>query len=138
MNPHLNLGYCCLNTRLQAQKIFCARTMRLATFTAKGVKYAEEVALQNVGDLLPILRWNQEHNIKLFRISSDLFPLASHPKCLYALDFAQHLLTEVGSYARSHGHRLTMHPSQHHVLTAKTEAVIHSTVLGGLHGHINL
>ncbi|OQV21759.1 putative UV-damage endonuclease [Hypsibius exemplaris] len=130
MNPLLNLGYCCINTELQAQKIFCSRTMRLATFRIKGLAYAQELALQNLRDLLTILQWNQEHGITAFRVSSDLFPLADHPECGYSLDFAQDLLAEVGAYARQHQHRLTMHPGQFHVLTAKTDKIIKATVAG--------
>ncbi len=42
--PH-NVGYCCINTTLQKKKITTGRAMRKATFEAKGLKYASELAL---------------------------------------------------------------------------------------------
>lgn len=123
MNPHLSLGYCCLNTRLHSEGIFCARVCRLASFKAKGLRFAQELSLHNLRDVLPILKWNSENDIKVFRLSSDIFPLASHPDCLYSMDFAQELMTQIGETARNYGQRLTLHPSQHHVLTAKAEKV---------------
>ena len=132
MNPHLNLGYCCLNTVLREDDKFCSRTMRLITFRTKGLEYAKELALKNLQDMLPILEWNEANGMNLFRVSSDIFPLASHPECLYSLEFAQPLLTQIGDLARKYGHRLTMHPSQHHVLTNKAEKTFHHTALGEL------
>ena len=39
-----------------------------------GLPYVSELALQNVKDLENIVKWNEEMGIKLFRMSSDLFP----------------------------------------------------------------
>jgi UV DNA damage endonuclease len=49
-------------------------------FLEKGVQYASQLALQNVQALYKILEWNVEHGIKVFRITSELFPWASEYK----------------------------------------------------------
>ena len=70
----VNLGYACINTGLSANKIMTNRTMRRKTFEAKGLDYVSELALANVKDLETIVKWNNEHRIKLFRLSSQILP----------------------------------------------------------------
>ena len=48
--------------------------MRKKTLEAKGMEYVNELALKNVKDLQKIVEWNTSMGIKLFRISSDVFP----------------------------------------------------------------
>ena len=70
----VNLGYACINETLQAQKITCNRGMIKRTFKAKGVPYASELALSNVHALKKIIEWNGTHGIKVYRMTSCLFP----------------------------------------------------------------
>ena len=74
----MNLGYACLNmslsNRKKSERITTNRSMIRRTFDQKGVDYASEFALQNCKDLYSILQWNEEHNIKFFRLSSQFFP----------------------------------------------------------------
>ena len=46
------------------------------------------------------------------RLSSEMFPFASHAKYGYDLSFAAEGLKEAGDLAKKYGHRLTMHPGQ--------------------------
>jgi len=71
--PH-QVGYCCINLTLGQQKITTGRTMRKATFLEKGLAYASELAYQNAEDLIKILNWNVENDVKVFRIGSNIFP----------------------------------------------------------------
>lgn len=59
-----------------------------------------------------MIRWNEKYGIKFFRISSEMFPFASHEKYGYNLDFAAEPLREAGRLAMKFGHRLTTHPGQ--------------------------
>jgi UV DNA damage endonuclease len=70
----MNLGYACINTILSANNIMTNRTMRRKTFQVKGMDYVSDLALLNVKDLKAIVEWNNEHKIKLFRLSSQIFP----------------------------------------------------------------
>ena len=71
---NMNLGYACINTVLKENNIFTNRTMRRKTFDAKGLDYVSDLSLQNVKDLKTHILWNNEHDIKLFRLSSQIFP----------------------------------------------------------------
>jgi UV DNA damage endonuclease len=124
---NFRLGYACICTKLQKEGIFCSRTLRKSTLEKEGIDYAKRLALQNLRDLLTVLKWNKEHNIFFMRISSGLFPFGSHPEYHYPLDFADDLLKEIGNYAKSNGIRLSAHPSQYNVLSSPNETVIQNT-----------
>jgi UV DNA damage endonuclease len=76
----MNLGYACINVSLSEEGISTNKGMIRRTFLEKGVQYASQLALQNVQALLKILEWNVAHGIKVFRITSELFPWASEYK----------------------------------------------------------
>ena len=71
-------GYCCINLTLAEQGIKTGRKMIKRTFDEKGIEYAGEIALRNIKDLVSIIEWNNTNNIKLYRLSSSIFPWMSH------------------------------------------------------------
>ena len=127
-----NLGYACINMELSAvkPKVSTNRTMRKKTFQDKGIDYASELILQNVTDLLTILKWNAKHDIHFFRISSEIFPWASE----YALedlkdfDAIEEALYEAGLFANEHDIRLTCHPGPFNKLCSPNEQVVLNTI----------
>jgi UV DNA damage endonuclease len=125
----MNFGYACICTELRKKNIFCSRTLRLDTLKKKGMEHVYSLATQNLRDLLTILQYNVEHDIRLFRLSSDIFPFASHPEHGYSLEFADPLLKYIGDYAKKHGIRLTAHPGQFNVLSSPKMEVIKNTYL---------
>lgn len=84
----LNLGYACINVQLAEEGITTNRGMIKRTFQQKGVAYASQLALQNVQALQQILEWNVRQGIKVFRITSELFPWASEYPLEDMPDFA--------------------------------------------------
>ena len=79
----MRLGYACINMSLQQAGGICTnRTMRQKTYNERGLPYCSELALQNAKDLVNIIKWNNEMGIKLFRMSSQIFPWMSY----YQLD----------------------------------------------------
>lgn len=82
----------------------------------------------NVKDLKTMIEWNEQNKyvsdngqrpnllictrIRFMRLSSEMFPFASHAQYGYDLSFADAGLKECGELARKYGHRLTMHPGQ--------------------------
>ncbi|GAA5806196.1 hypothetical protein HPULCUR_011727 [Helicostylum pulchrum] len=124
------LGYACINTYLRKQKpsVFSARTCRLDTVEKKGEEYVRELALLNIADLKTMIKWNEENKIKFMRISSDIFPFASHEKAGYNIDFAKNELSEVGVLAKKFNQRLTMHPGQYNQLVSLTPKVVANTI----------
>ncbi|RKO96505.1 hypothetical protein CXG81DRAFT_6381, partial [Caulochytrium protostelioides] len=121
------LGYACLNMTLRKDGIFTSRTARLASI----VKGADLHALadQNLKDLMTILAWNAEHDIRLFRMSSGLFPFATHPVHGYSLEPFAKQLEAIGDFAKSHDMRLTFHPSQFVQLSSINPKVTANSVI---------
>ena len=112
------LGYACINMgfseRPKKQRITTNRSMIKRTFQQRGIKYASELALLNSRDLLKIVKWNHSRDIKLFRMSSDIFPWASEYDIKDLPDYNQiaATLAEVGSFAQLTNQRLTTHQPQ--------------------------
>jgi UV DNA damage endonuclease len=125
---NFRLGYACICTELRKNDIFASRTVRLATLKSKGLNYVKELALQNLRDMLVILKWNKDNDIYFMRLSSEMFPFASHLEYGYSLDFADDLLKQIGTYAKDNNMRLTMHPGQYNVLSSPKESVIVNTI----------
>lgn len=128
------LGYACINMSLsnlkKSKKVTTNRSMIKRTYASKGLQYASQLALANCQDLLTILKWNEENNIKFFRISSNVFPWASEYDLKELPDYAEirAALEAAGNYARSVGQRLTAHPGPFNKLTSDKERVINNTI----------
>lgn len=120
-----NLGYACINLTLGEEGITTNRGMIKKTFGEKGIAYASELTLANCKDLLTILKWNVAHDIKLFRVTSDLFPWASE----YKLTDMPHYryITKVLESCGKLGVRLSSHPGPFNKL-AGTGATLDNTV----------
>ena len=128
----MNLGYACINTGLSQNKIMTNRTMRRKTFDSKGLDYVSELSLQNVKDLKTIVRWNNEFGIKLFRLSSQIFPWMEEYEFSDLKDYSEicDLMMEIGEFATNVGQRLTMHPGPYHCLASPNPKVVNRTIIG--------
>lgn len=137
----MNIGYACINMTLgeQTPKITTNRSMVKKTFTQKGISYASELALQNSRDLFEILKWNVKNGIKLFRISSDMFPWASEYNLEDLPDYNKisNILKGCGTYAIENGLRINSHPGPFNVLVSPNPKVIANTITDlELHGKL--
>ena len=137
----MNLGYACINSTLGSQKprVTTNRSMIKRTFTERGISYASELGLLNAKDLFTILQWNNEHNIKCFRTSSDIFPWGSEYGLQNAPDYKEikSILQLCGKYADEHGIRITSHPGPFNVLVSPREHVVENTIKDlELHGEV--
>jgi UV DNA damage endonuclease len=125
-----NLGYACINMTLGKQKITTNRSMIKRTFLERGIPYASELGLQNTRDLIEIIKWNHQHNINFFRMSSGLFPWCSE----YNLSDMPHykrisnLLAGAGNLATKYNQRITTHPGPFNVLLSPNEKVVQNTI----------
>jgi len=130
----MNLGYACINMTLsdvpKSKRVTTNRSMIRKTFLEKGVKYASEIALKNVQDLIKILEWNEQNDIKFFRLSSDIFPWASEYKLTDLPDYYDicYHLDLAGEYAFRNGHRVTCHPGPFNVLGSPRQNVVENTI----------
>jgi UV DNA damage endonuclease len=128
---NLRIGYCCLNVKLRSLGIFTSRTCRLETIRDRGIEYSYELAHKNLDDLAAIFRWNYQHRIYVYRMSSEMFPFATHPDYEAMYDITQFgaTLSKLGQLAKEYKQRLTFHPGQHCVLASKSETVVRNAVL---------
>lgn len=141
------LGYACLNTYLRFSNppVFSSRTCRIASILenrhplkypnepphatknrpdkdqpasiVRGQEFVESLGLANARDIPKMLRWNDRYGIKFLRLSSEMFPFASHEEYGYKLaPFASEALADAGRVAAELGHRLTTHPGQVYIL----------------------
>ncbi|KAJ5956385.1 hypothetical protein N7501_010664 [Penicillium viridicatum] len=153
------LGYACLNTylRYSTPSVFCSRTCRIASIlenrhplqdpdqpthpiknrpdrdqpadVARGQAFVEGLALANVRDLVKIIRWNDKYGIKFMRLSSEMFPFASHKEYGYKLaPFASEELADVGRVVAELGHRVSVHPGQFTQFGSPRKEVIENSV----------
>ena len=137
----MGLGYACINLTLAKNnpKITTNRSMVKKTFLNKGAIYAGELALQNVKDIIKILEWNLKNNIFFFRISSDIFPWASHYNIsnLPQYNEIKDKLLEAGNFAKKNNIRITAHPGPFNVLVSPNENVIKNTFIDlKMHGEL--
>ena len=118
----MRIGYPCINLTLSRNnpKVLTNRSMIKKTFISKGLGYVSELALANCQDLIKILKWNVKHNIRLFRLSSEIFPWSSEYKLHQLPDFnkIKSLLIKAGSFANTNNLRLTSHPGPFNVLAS--------------------
>lgn len=153
------IGYACLNTYLRASNppVFSSRTCRIASILehrhplkdpaqpehatknrpdkdqpadiSRGQAYVEALGLANARDIPKMLRWNDRYGIKFMRLSSEMFPFASHDVYGYKLTpFASEALAETGRVAAELGHRLTTHPGQFTQLGSPRKEVITASI----------
>ncbi len=118
----LRLGYACINTQLPST----ARTARLSNLTAERIVALIE---GNLDALEAILRWNRAHGIRVFRLSSNLVPFASHPAndVRWWEVFASRL-AELGRLVRAAGMRISTQPGQYIVLSSTKEDVVAAAI----------
>ena len=130
-NKPIQLGLCCLNITLREQKpsVFMSRKMIMRTIQEKGIDVLKEKILQNLDDLLKMIEWNENNGIKVFRLSSELFPHKTNPGIEdYSYDFALEKLKAAGDLAKKYNQRLTFHPGQYNVLGTPKPDVLKKTI----------
>jgi len=91
----MKIGYACMPLTTSA------RTNRRLTIKKFSEKLFLEVLAENLIDLKIILQNNEENNINLFRISSDIVPLGSHS--VNEIKWHEHFkneLNEIGEYIK--------------------------------------
>jgi UV DNA damage endonuclease len=114
----------------QKNKITTNRGMVRKTFDYKGLPYVSELALNNVRDLIEIIKWNYNKGINFYRMSSDMFPWMSEYQFSDLPDYnkIKTLLAGAGTLATKYNQRLTFHPGPFNVLCSPNEDVVQRTI----------
>ena len=128
----IRLGLCC---------IFSSEPIKFRTTTATYLKridhpyeYLAEIISHNLDSLKAALEYCVSAGIGCFRLSSQFFPLCSHPDWKYQLSYLplhNELMEKVELcrlYKEAKGLRLTLHPDQFVVLNSPRPEVVQSAI----------
>ncbi|GIM11054.1 hypothetical protein Vretimale_14410, partial [Volvox reticuliferus] len=125
-----NLGYACLCATLREHDIFASRDTNKAGFQTRGLEHVSKLAHANAKDLRPLIEWNEAHGIRLFRLSSGIFPWMSFYQLeeLQDADAIKQALADAGAAARRYGHRITFHPSEFTKIASDKPEVVETSI----------
>lgn len=123
----MRVGYACQCTAVASKTRGCI----LKTYQTKGLPLIKDLILENLNSLEKIFQFNKEHNIRLFRISSDIFPWRTrwNWKDMPERQLIFDTLTKLGQQAKIQDLRLTMHPGPFNILSSPNSQVVHNTIL---------
>jgi UV DNA damage endonuclease len=119
----MKIGYPCINWTVGCKG---DRTFRLKS-------YSEERLIETVDNnllcLLEMLRFNMDHNILFFRITSDLVPFASHPVCRFDWQgYFDDQFEAIGDFVKEHEIRISMHPDQFTLINSMDRRVFDNSL----------
>jgi UV DNA damage endonuclease len=119
----MSIGYACIALAVPGA------SFRTATLKNATPARLDEVIGANLDALDTVLKYNADNRIFLFRISSDLIPLASHTGVPYDWRSAwREKLADTGDLIRRLGIRVSMHPGQYSVLNSPDPDIVQRTV----------
>ncbi|MBL4932519.1 UV DNA damage repair endonuclease UvsE [Clostridium paridis] len=119
----MNIGYACISLTTNART---NRKLLLKNYSNDALRL---IIKENLSDLMKILINNKKNKIFLYRISSDIIPLASHEINTFPWQevFKDELL-EIGTYIKENNMRVSMHPGQYTVINSPKEEVIKNSI----------
>ena len=130
------LGVCChwlqekshpRSGKIDLVNVMNERTLQLGRY--RSGKYSEQqikaTYVNNVTNLLSMLPQIVKQGIKLFRISSAMFPLSDQvDRTLWDNDEIKSVLKKAGNFIKLHGMRVSTHPGQFCVLSSDSDKVV--------------
>ncbi len=112
------IGYACKTIGVPGAAV---RTCTLATATHEKLR---EVTAHNLAALAVAVEYTATAGIRLFRISSDMVPFASHPAVDFPWrDMFADQMAGLGRRIKETGLRVSMHPGQYTVLNSPSDDV---------------
>lgn len=126
------VGYACINEHLKPKTF---KSCRLKTIKEKGLVYLKGIILHNLDFTYEILNWNLNHEIFLYRVTSDLMPLVTHQDVLamdewrwYEDEEIAIKLETIKTLVQENKIRLSMHPDQFTVLNSNRSKVVEASL----------
>ncbi|WP_410770822.1 UV DNA damage repair endonuclease UvsE [Fontibacillus sp. BL9] len=111
-----------------------SRTMTYKTFSGlsdreAAVRRLESIAAENLRNTLRLLRHNVAHDIRVYRFSSKLIPLATHEalRDWNPFEALREPFAEVGEFVKRHGIRVSFHPDHFTVFSTPRPEVLRSS-----------
>ncbi|MED1204022.1 UV DNA damage repair endonuclease UvsE [Heyndrickxia acidicola] len=120
----MKLGYACINLTLPTK----FKTCRLKTVETEGICKVKDLTLHNLSEVLRAVKWNADHGILMYRISSDIIPFASHEitnDWIWWEDTdVLRLAKEIKEVKHQYHMRFSCHPGQYTLLNSPREEVV--------------
>ncbi|MBU8914963.1 UV DNA damage repair endonuclease UvsE [Bacillus sp. FJAT-29953] len=89
-----------------------------------------EITKQNLNHTLRMLHYNVAHELELYRFSSSIVPLATHPEVRW--DFVAPFRSEwqeIGNLVKKHNLRVSFHPNQFTLFTSPKPQITENAVI---------
>ena len=130
----IRFGLCCIFRKVPIK--FRRTTAKyLRPFSRnQQLKYLAEICQHNVHALHKALRYCRDHDIKDFRINSQILPLKTHPDMGYSMeelpfhDQIIHTFKDCGRFCHKHDIRTTFHPDQFILLSSPSIEVVQRSI----------
>ncbi|ADU30259.1 UV DNA damage repair endonuclease UvsE [Evansella cellulosilytica] len=138
----VRLGYVAMSMELKNSSP--SQTMTYDQFLKIGDKEAairklERIAQSNIENCLRLLKHNAFHDIKFFRLSSRLIPLATHD-ALAGWNYLTPLknsLNEIGEFINEHKMRIDFHPDHFVLLNSPKKEILKASITAlKVHAHL--
>jgi UV DNA damage endonuclease len=123
-----NLGLVCITVSNEVRYRTITRKRLLSFPLHEQSELLGELYLHNIGTLWRAIDYCSERNIRLYRISSQIFPFADEPVGIEMLGRLQDELREAGKLANARGLRLVIHPDQFVVLNSESPQVVQNSL----------
>jgi len=130
----IRFGLCCI-FRKEPIKFRRTTAKYLQAFHRnQQLKYLDEIFLHNAHSLNKALRYCRDHDIKDFRINSQILPLKTHPDIGYSMEdlpFHDQIIQtfkDCGRFCQKHDIRTTFHPDQFILLSSPSSEVVQRSV----------
>jgi UV DNA damage endonuclease len=119
----MKVGYPCINWSIGCKG---NQTFRLKSYSEQRLI---DAVTNNLNCLESMLRFNVDHDLLFFRITSDLVPFASHPICTFEWRiYFRERLSSIGAFIRSNKIRISMHPGQYTVLNSPDSGIVSRSI----------
>ena len=131
----IRFGYAAMSVVLEKASPSSTVTYKTYSKLAEKDEAAALTKVKNVarGNLLStqrLLNYNKQYGVQLYRFSSKIIPLATHP-VLSEWNYIKDLKAElavIGSFIREHKIRVSFHPDQYTLLNSPYEKVFHDSL----------
>jgi UV DNA damage endonuclease len=130
----IRFGLCCI---FRKEPIKFRRTTAkylLSLSRNQQLEYLAEICLHNAQALHKALRYCRDHDIKDFRINSQILPLKTHPDMGYSMEnlpFHDQIIQtfkDCGRFCKKHDIRTTFHPDQFILLSSPSNEVVQRSI----------
>lgn len=123
-----NLGLVCITHSEEVRYKTTTRKILLALDDAAQTEKLRTIYAENIARLRKAIEFCTANNIRLYRMTSNLFPFADEGKGAEILGKFAEDLAETGTGALEKNIRLVLHPDQFVVLSSDSESVIENSI----------